>query len=284
MAIVRAVLMVALVALGIAYGNAGTAGAQMVSLQVRPHAGDTVRLQLDQRTSMEATRRSADDERTMTMVTEITVHTTAMVLKSEPEGATVSAITDSAEVSMEPDEGGREANRLRRRLRGQRVLMHIAPNGRASVMQSGGLPAPELSSLFSRMPALFPPEPVQVGGSWLQTIPVPVAGQAEGPAAMLRATFTLDSISDNGDLAFITIAGTLARSPVAAAQSLASGVTVETTGSISGSATLNRRSGWLVHAAAFATTVSTYSPPAGSTASPMTVTTHASQALRQVDN
>lgn len=273
----------ALVVLPVA-GAFGVAHAQEVTLQVRPHTGDTVQLRLDQHTSMEATRTTEDGERTMRMVTDITVHTTAVVLKSESDGATVSATTDSATVSVDPDQDGREADRLRRRLTGEHVLVKLAPNGRARVMSSGELPSAGLTSLFGRMPAVFPRDPVEVGGQWVQSIPIPMAGQAEGPGAMLRATFTLDSISDNGDLAFISIAGTLARSPVAGAQSFAAGVTVETTGSISGSATLNRRSGWLVHAAASATTVSRYSPPPGSTASPMTVTTHASQALRQVDN
>jgi hypothetical protein len=259
-------------------------GAQAVSLQVRPHAGDTVRLRLDQRTTMEAVRDADDGERTMSMVTDITVHTTAIVLKAERDEATIAASTDSAVVRMDPDPEGRDAGRLQRRLIGQRVLMQVSPNGKTRVMQSGGLPAPELSSLFARMPALFPPDPVQVGGTWVNSMPVPVGGQGEGAAANLRATFTLDSISDNGDLAFISMRGSLARSPVAAAHNLASGVTVETSGSIVGTVTLDRRRGWLVHASADATTVSVYTPPPGSKAFSMTVTTHASQALRQVDN
>src|SRR5690606_4646220 len=154
------------------------------------------------------------------------------------------------------------------------------------MVQSGGMPAPELSALFARMPALFPAQPVPVGGSWMHTVPIPLGNQ-QGigtGAAMLRATFRLDSISDTGDLAFITIRGSLARSPVTeGARSLSSGVMVETSGSMSGRVTLDRRRGWLSDAAVEVSTVTTYTPPPGSTATPMTVTTRASQTLRQVD-
>lgn len=262
-----------------------TSGAQTVQLEMRPHVGDTVRLRFDQNTMMEAVRQTDEGDRTMSMVTSITVHTTAIVLKAGREYATVAASTDSAIVQMEPDPDARDAALLERRLVGQRVLMEIEPNGKTRMVQSGGLPAPELSALFARMPALFPLHPVPIGQGWNHTVPVPMAGQGDGGGAvMLRAAFRLDSISDTGDLAFISIRGSLARSPLAErARTLDNGVSVETSGSMSGRLTLDRRRGWLAEASIEVATVSTYSPPASSTATPMTVSTRSSQLLRQVD-
>lgn len=264
---------------------AGPVAAQLVPLEMRPHAGDTVRLRFDQRTEMTATRREPDGERSMTVVTDVTVHTTAVVLEAGRDGAKVAASTDSASVRITPDPNGNDATLMRRRLEGQRVLLELEPNGKTHILQSGGMPSPELSALFARMPALLPAAPVPVGGSWSHTVAIPVASQGgSGGNGTLRAAFRLDSISSTGDLAFISMSGSIVRSPVTnSARRLSNGVLVETSGTVAGRMTVDRRLGWISEAEVEVHTVNTYTPPPESTAAPMKVTTKSTQSLRQVD-
>ncbi len=258
------------------------AQAQTVSLEMRPHAGDTLRLRFDQEVEMHAARMEDGVERSMEMVTRFQVHTTAVVLRTQRDGATISAATDSAQVWMS-DGRGRDA--LRRRLERGRILMHVAPNGKTRLMQSGGDVAPELSALFAQMPGLLPGGTIKVGGSWTQSMAVPLSGQPGGPpAGMVRATFTLDSLSDNGDIAFISMRGLLARSPViTSAGVLPSGVTAESTGSVTGTIEMDRRRGWMSAARVIVTTLTTYMPPSGTADTPMRVRTRSTQTLRLVD-
>lgn len=270
--------------------GATLAGAQSVHLQMRPHVGDTVRLRFDQRTDLQAQRLVDGDARTMSLVTDVTVFTTAVVLRARSRSATVSAATDSAVVAMDPDPDGREAATLERQLAGQRILLELEPNGKTRIVQSGGMPAPELSALFARMPALLPAGPVPVGDSWTHTVPIPVAGQGGITATgMLRTTFRLDSISNTGDLAFISMRGTLIRSPVAASDpgsggggGVGGGVSVESSGTMIGRLTLDRRRGWFREVHVDVAMESIFSPAVGSLASAITVTTRSVQVLRQL--
>lgn len=269
----------ALVCLG---GAATSAGAQTVTLEMRPVPGDTVRLRFDQEVEMHAARTEEGVERSMAMVTRFQVHTTAVVLKSVRDGATISASTDSAQVWMSD---GSTGDALRGRLLRGRVLMHVSPNGKTRMMQNGGIVSPELSALFAQMPALLPARPVQVGGSWAQSMAVPLSGQPGGPpAGMVRATFQLDSLSDNGDIAFISMRGSLSRSPViTSAAGLPTGVTVESTGTVAGAIEMDRRRGWMSAARVIVTTLTTYMPPSGAADTPMRVRTRSTQTLRLVD-
>lgn len=277
-------LAVATLALALDAGSPPVIAAQAVHLEMRPHVGDTVRLRFDQRTDMRAQRFVDGEPRAMSLLTDVTVFTTAIVLRAMGRSATVSAATDSAAVAMDPDPDGREAAVLRRQLAGQRILLELEPNGKTRIVQSGGMPAPELSALFARMPALLPKSPVPVGDSWTHTVPIPVAGQGGITATgMLRTTFRLDSISDTGDLAFITMRGTLIRSPVASGEpGSGGGISVETSGTMVGRLTLDRRRGWFREVHVDVTTESVFSPASRSSATAITVTTRSVQSLRQL--
>src|SRR5689334_23262358 len=78
-----------------------TIDAQPVLLQIRPHVGDTIAVQLEQR--LEITTGAGESMRRMTTVTQVFSH--AIVNRTTSHGAEVTALTDSIRTATFP--GGR---------------------------------------------------------------------------------------------------------------------------------------------------------------------------------
>lgn len=245
------------VALGAA---AGDAAAQRYSLQLRPRAGDTLRLRMEQTTEFEGkhandkpssvTGKPANDsthERSGLLVfTRIAVEATDL------DGADVTAITDSVRLtSSSPQRAPFEA--AARAAEGRRVRLHVAPDGATKVAEDAYSLPPR--NAFTQMPATLPRDPVEVGQSWVRTMEIPVAppGEPRGSAA-LSGTFRLDSVSRGGDIAYISLTGRLARStnvPYGASRAGGGGgkqrsAVLSTSGSISGSMVIDRTRGWII--------------------------------------
>jgi Family of unknown function (DUF6263) len=243
-------------------GAANAASAQRYSLQLRPRAGDTLRLKMEQTTEFEGTRGrdkgSADGPGGAKVAADSTTHeksslrvyTRIAVEATDLDGADVTAITDSVRLTSSP--GGNDAIAAAlRAAEGRRVGLHVAPDGATTVAPATGMSAGPLRAVIRQMPATLPTDPVEIGQSWVRTMEIPVAPAAGGGgSAALSGTFRLDSVSRGGDIAYVSLTGRLVRSanvPYGSEQGTRRGraATVSTSGSITGSIVIDRARGWI---------------------------------------
>ncbi|HEU4631330.1 MAG TPA: hypothetical protein VFS08_16380 [Gemmatimonadaceae bacterium] len=260
------------VALAALLAPAAPAAAQGVLLELRPHVGDTVRVRLDQDVEVVATRKVDGRDSTVTMRRHLTVHSRSIVQQTDPGGATVLAVTDSMLVR---EDDGRS---VRAGFGSAHARLRIAPDGTVRVLDDGGLMSPEASALVAQMPATLPGKAVVPGTTWSQAAPVPLPGQPDGPpAGRLSATFRLDSLGHYGDLAYVSMHGTLER-PRGGVR-LPKGARYESAGTVTGSFQLDRRRGWLIDVRA-TITMNSVVTQAQTGSEPVHVRTHVTQWLR----
>ena len=69
-------------------------GAQSVRLELRPHAGDTLLLQIEQHTELIATILRGSRDSSVTLRTSMLMFARAVVQRTDDAGATVMAVTD----------------------------------------------------------------------------------------------------------------------------------------------------------------------------------------------
>ena len=254
-------------------GAAPAAAGQGMLLELRPRVGDTLRLQLDQDLEVVATQKVRGVDSTVTMSRRVTVYSRSVAQKVDARGATVVAITDSMVVR---EAGGRTT---RAGLGGARASLHVAPDGTTRVLDQGGLMTPETAALVSQMPATLPRQRVAPGAAWSDTSKVPIPGQPDGAAAgRLTATFRLDSLSRYGDMAHVSMRGTLER-PKGVTRG---GMRYESAGTVAGAFQVDRRRGWFTSVHAVVATRSSVSREGGS-AEPVHVRTRVTQWLRVLD-
>ena len=251
--------------------NAGAQGGG-VRLELRPHTGDTVRIRLDQDVEVVATRKVGGRDSVVTMRRHLTVHSRSIVRRTDARGATVTAVTDS--MLVREDDG----RTVRAGFGGASAQLLIAPDGTTRVLEDGGLMTPEASALVAQMPATLPDRNVVPGATWSHAAAVPLPGQSDGPpAGRLTATFRLDSLDRYGDLAYVSMRGTLER-PRGGVK-LPKGAHYESAGTVTGSFQLDRRRGWLTDVRATITMKSVLSQAANGS-EPVHVRTRVTQWLR----
>ena len=118
------------------------------------------------------------------------------------------------------------------------MRLRLWPDGTVTLNDGAASVPHEVSELISVMPASFPTKPVKVGGTWTREMPVP-AGESLGipQGSVVRARFRLDSATADGELAWVTMTGTLVPATRKAAEAVG--------GSVNGSLVVNRKRGWL---------------------------------------
>jgi hypothetical protein len=162
---------------------------------------------------------------------------------------------------------------LDRSLQGARTHLNIAADGATTVVKASASVDPDLHALIGETPAVLPPSPVAVGESWSRDLPLPVDGTS-GATAVLRTTIHLDSLTQGGNLAWISLRGTV--TPVAASDTAQR--TTESKGSLTGSLVLDRRRGWLVESQATVNIESVVAMPGG--AEPLVVRVRVIQTMK----
>lgn len=217
-------------------------------LQLRPRAGDTLRLRIDQTIEMGGTTRAADDS-IATQMTTLMMLARLAVESTDADGATVVAVTDS--VRIESNDPYRSAVlQSARQMQGRRVRFRVAPDGGTTVSGSDAWARASVGSLLSQLPATLPREAIAPGGTWTRSLDIPLAASPDGGlSATLTATFRFDSLSRSGDFAYLTMKGRLVRSgPVKGQSGEGNGGFVQTSGSVTGSILIDRRRGWIADA------------------------------------
>lgn len=256
--------------------------AQPFLLQIKPRVGDTVSVKLDQRIEMsgapmdcmDGERKSGREmprhqpcsaaSRQMTTVTE--VYSKAIVTGKSRDGVLVLAVTDSIRSATGSGSVVGPARRIRSR--NESIALRVAPDGGAEVVDSNA--SADLRELFGQMPAMLSKKPVAVGGKWKSEMRIPIAGET-GAMGLVRATFQLDSLGRNGDIAYISMRGTLTHDHRDGSDS-------ELDGTMTCSMQLDRRLSWITSTHAEINATSIFRPATGG--GPMRVRTHIIQSLK----
>ncbi|SRR6266550_7599678 len=213
--------------------------AQAVLLQIRPHIGDTLRMHLSQSVEMTGTTRNGGRDSTTSMTTSIEVFSRAIAEQWTSGGTVMQTITDS--VAMKPASRASLEDLRRRSLQSKRVWLRVSPDGAMEVVHDSD-PASELQEIFGGMPAMLARQPVKVGEKWTREMQIPLSGDP-GAIGSVRATFKLDSLGRNGDIAYVSLRGSMARiSPTNAPPPDAS---YTTAGTLVGTIQIDRRLGWI---------------------------------------
>jgi hypothetical protein len=230
---------------------------------------------------MSGTTRIGGVDSTMTVTTAMHVRTRAIVQRSDEAGTTLLSVTDSVSLAVtgsrsSPPEATAAAAR---RLEGRQAVLRLAPDGAAEVVGGDRDLPPSLGALLAAMPASLPRTPVMVGGSWVREMAIPGADGARdaGRGGTLRATFRLDSLSRRGDVAFVSVRGSIERDGDAA--HMPAGVKLSMRGTVVGSMQVDRRRGWVTASRTDFTINSVMTPPAASGDAPMRVRMHLVQQL-----
>lgn len=220
----------------------GAMQAQAVLLEIRPHVGDTIAMRLDQTVEMRGTTSGAGQESPRTMATAMEVFTRAVALRSVRGGTIMQGIADSVAIRSRDSRKG--PSTATRRLGGRTVEMRIGSDGAVELLTDD--PGSDLRAFFAEMPATLPAKRVKTGERWTREMSVPIGGNTHTQGSV-RATFTLDSLGRNGDVAYISMKGTLTHSG-AKNESGSDG-----TGQMSGAMQLDRRLGWITESRALIT-------------------------------
>jgi hypothetical protein len=219
----------------------GTAAAQPVLLQIRPHVGDTLRMHLSQTVEMTGTTPGTSRaEPSRSMTTSIEIFSRAIAKQWTAGGTLMETITDS--VSMTPTSAASLSDLKRRVSSGKTGWIRVSSDGAVEVVDAGYPDSRELRNLFGEMPAMLSRNVVAVGEKWNREMQIPLSGEP-GAMGTVRATFQLDSLSRTGDLAFISMKGTLSR--VSLPGAVPSSAAYDASGTLTGTIQIDRRLGWI---------------------------------------
>lgn len=196
------------------------AGAQSVRLEIRPRVGDTLHLRYDQR--IEASDGPSGD-----VVSTLLVLSRTIVVGGDKHGTDVVAVTDSVDMAPQSAEPAREL------LQGRLIHLRVEPDGATTWAKADAKSVqPALEGTLAQMPGMLPRKAVKVGRTWQCDVQLPLP---PGRGGKLKATFRLDSLSRGGDLAYVSLNGTLKRDAPPA----------PSTGVMTGTMVVDRRRGWL---------------------------------------
>ena len=238
-------LLSGVVALMLVSGSMG-AQANSVVLQVRPGAGDTIRVRLDQ--TVEMTGPAGADGKPVAETGTLVLLATLAVESVDDEGATIVSVTDSLRVNSPPNSASSAVLAWAAFAANRAVRFRVAPNGAAYIPTGRGRAMPS-AALASTMPATLPSRAIAPGTSWSSVLQVPLASSVDPKGtATLHAIFTFDSLSRSGELAFISLRGRLTRTEKESKAPVEGRSNVETSGTVVGHVMLDRRRGWITDA------------------------------------
>jgi len=196
-------------------------------------------MHLSQTVEITGTTRGARTDSTRSMTTSIEVFTRAIAQQWTSTGTLMRTITDS--VAMNPASPAALAELRRHAMQSRPVWLRVSTDG-AMEMVDDGDPHSELRQIFGEMPAMLARKPVAVGEKWTREMQIPLSSEP-GAVGSVRATFQLDSLGRNGDLAYISMRGTMSRINTPSAAPAGPGY--GTTGQLAGSIQIDRRLGWI---------------------------------------
>jgi hypothetical protein len=257
---------------------APAARAQGVLLRVHPRVGDTLHTRLEQQTESSATVPGASGSTTKSLVSLVRLDARTIVQASSSASTLVLTIVDSAALSTSDVHGAAQVAATERTLRGQQLVLQLGADGTVESARDGhGAPMPhDVVDAMSAMPAVFPRRAVTVGEQWTRELPLPGGGPlGTRGAGRVNAVFRLDSLDRSGNLAFVSLRGSIA--PDRENQG------VQVSGDITGAMQVDRQRGWMTDSRFTATVRSLVTPAPSSGLPPMRFVTRVTQRLRTMD-
>jgi len=173
------------------------------------------------------------------MTTSIEVFTRAIAERWTSNGTLMQTLTDS--VAMNPASPGSLADLRRRAMEGKSVWLRVSTDGAMELVDDGD-PNSELRHIFGEMPAVLSRTSVSVGDKWTREMQIPLSSEP-GAVASVRATFHLDSLGRSGDIAYISMRGTMSR--INTPNAAPAGPGYGTSGQLAGTIQIDRRLGWI---------------------------------------
>jgi hypothetical protein len=221
---------------------ASHAWGQSITLQIKPHVGDTLRMRLDQQSEMTGVKRSNTGEASAIVVTSMKMFSRAIVESGTDKTTTVLAVTDSVLLATSDERSRSAAAQAETQLRGQRVRFRVAPDGSVGMNETADGASRDVAQVVSLMPAAFPKAAISVGESWIREMALPASQQFGSQlSGKLYVTFRFDSLTHGGEWAFISMRGELHPS---ASQGVTPGPTLEK-GEVSGTMLVDQKRRWL---------------------------------------
>ncbi|HEY4217471.1 MAG TPA: hypothetical protein VGM67_10060 [Gemmatimonadaceae bacterium] len=221
---------------------AGHASAQAVTLQIKPHPGDTLRMRLDQESEMTGVRHTKFGESSAMVVNNMQMFSRAIVEGYADHATTLLAVTDSVLIASSDERERMAATTAEQRMRGQSVRFRVSPDGTVGMNETAGGAPREVAEVVSLMPAAFPKERIKVGESWSRDMPMPTGEQFGAQlSGKLHVTFRLDSVTHAGNWAFVSMRGEM---QPASGPGAASGMVLEK-GMVDGTMLVDQKRGWL---------------------------------------
>jgi hypothetical protein len=218
-----------------------TAAAQTVTLQIKPHIGDTLRMRLDQQSELTGVKHTANGESTALVTATMRMFSRAIVEGAGDKSTTVLAITDSVQMTTTDERARLALVQAEAQMRGQRVRFRVSPDGSVGMSEREGV-SRDVAQVVSLMPAAFPKGPINVGESWVREMVLPSASALGTQlSGKLHVTFRFDSLTHNGEWAFVSMRGEMqpyvGYSPAPTADS--------EKGMVNGTMLVDQKRGWL---------------------------------------
>ena len=219
----------------------GRGWGQSVTLQIKPHPGDTLRMRLDQQTEMTGVKRSPAGEVTAVVLNTMKMFSRAIVEGANETGTTLLAVTDSVLFTTTDEQARPDAARAEQEMRGQRVRFRVTQDGTVGMNEAGGAPR-AVTQVVSLMPATFPKAAIKVGETWIREMQMPASQQLGAQiSGKLHITFRFDSLTHGGEWAYVSMRGELRPAAVPPA---GSGAVMEK-GVVDGTMLVDQKRGWL---------------------------------------
>jgi hypothetical protein len=267
-------------ALGLVLFAGARASSQAVTLQIKPHVGDTLRMRLDQESEMTGLRRTAAGEASAMVMSSMRMFSRAIVEASAEKGTTLLAVTDSVLLATSDEHARRAAQIAEMQMRGQRVRFRVSPDGTVGINPSGDGAPREIAQVVSLMPAAFPKGAVSVGESWIREMPLPTGAQFGAQlSGKLHVTFRFDSLTHSGEWAFVSMRGEM---QPATGPGAASGTVLEK-GLVNGTMLVDQKRGWLTESWFSIIVSSMTTPPAATGYLSMHMQMRITQHMRTAD-
>jgi hypothetical protein len=175
------------------------------------------------------------------VLTTMSMFSRAIVQGANDHGTVVLAVTDSVRLMTSDDQSRLAALQAESQMRGQRARFRVTPDGTVGTVDDGA-DTREVGQVVSLMPATFPRSAIKVGESWIREMPLPAGMQLGAQlSGKLHVTFRLDSLTGNGDWAYVSMRGEM---QPATGPGAASGIVLER-GIVNGTMLVDKKRGWL---------------------------------------
>ena len=116
--------------------NGGRSSAGLVTLEVRPHAGDTVAVRLEQRVEMSGTRRIGGRDSTAQVTSSMVMFARTIVESVTPEHSIVATHTDSVQLETSDDHARAMRADAIRALTATVARLQLRPDGTGQSLDS----------------------------------------------------------------------------------------------------------------------------------------------------